>query len=463
MTEEQLRALEPALVRFLQPFLYCCNYTQTFGHLHTYIRGLLSNLPRKSVEPIALAAGTPVRSLQEFLRDHGWDHAAMIDLAQADLARRLPALPDDGNGTVGVIDETSFPKSGRMSPGVQRQWCGRLGKKDNCVVTVHLGVSRGRYTALIDGQLFLPQAWSDDRPRCRQAGIPDEMAHRPKWQIALGQVDRARGNGVALDWLTCDEGYGSKPAFLDGLHQRGQRFVAEVPKSMACHAVDAGQAPPKKGVSRPAECILVPALAGPALVVRVAHESTADDVWQCLEVPVWLREGEAWSAGAYRLVAAYNARTAEVKYLVSNAPAEVALAAVVRAALRRAGVERAFGIQKGELGLGHYEGRNYTGLMRHQGLCCLAGLFLADNAAEAQGGNGEVTVEQVSRAVAAVCWLLLQVSRGLDLIQATVATIAYHQRRNAAARTSHKKRFALPTFWIVARSRLYCSPPELLT
>src|SRR4051794_16353862 len=104
MTEQQLRALEPALAAFLDEFLFCCDYTQTFGHLGTYVRGLLSDLPRKSVEPIALTAGTPVRPLQESLRAHAWDAAAVRTRLQG---RAAAALPADDLGTVGLIDETS--------------------------------------------------------------------------------------------------------------------------------------------------------------------------------------------------------------------------------------------------------------------------------------------------------------------------------------------------------------------
>src|SRR5205085_5624579 len=102
MTEQQLQALEPALANFLDHYLFCCDYTQTFDHLGTYVRGLLSDLPRKSVEPIALTAGTPVRTLQEFLKDHAWDFAAVRQHLQADAATRLPTVPADDLGTVGL-------------------------------------------------------------------------------------------------------------------------------------------------------------------------------------------------------------------------------------------------------------------------------------------------------------------------------------------------------------------------
>src|SRR5438270_607174 len=184
MTECQLRGLGPALDRFLARFLYCCDYTQTFAHLKTYVRGLLSDLPRKSVEPIALASGTPVRTMQEFLRDHGWRRGEVVGTAQAYAAALLARLPADGLGAVGVIDETAQPKKGTKTPGVHRQWCGRLGKVENCVVTVHPGVKKGRFRALLGGQLFLPREWSLDRDRCREAGLPDGVVHRPKWRLA---------------------------------------------------------------------------------------------------------------------------------------------------------------------------------------------------------------------------------------------------------------------------------------
>src|SRR5262249_54732464 len=169
VTEHDLRSLEPALDRFLHSFLYCCAYTQTFGHLQSYCKGLLSELPRKSVEPIALACGTPVRTLQEFLRDHDWDRVRLIDLAQRHTAGFVGRLPDDGLGTIGLIDETAVPKKGTKTPGVQRQYCGRLGKLENCVVSVHIGVARGGYRSIVGGDLYLPQAWAADRARCREA------------------------------------------------------------------------------------------------------------------------------------------------------------------------------------------------------------------------------------------------------------------------------------------------------
>src|SRR2546423_8206045 len=162
MTEQQLHALEPALAAYLDRFLFCCDYTQTFDHLGTYCRGLLSDLKRKTAEPIALAAGTPVRTLQLFLTQHGWHHDHARQLLQQRLAARLPNLSDDGIGTLGIIDESGHLKKGDRTPGVQRQYCGEVGKKDNCIVTVHLAVARGCFKTLLDAELFLPQSLDED-------------------------------------------------------------------------------------------------------------------------------------------------------------------------------------------------------------------------------------------------------------------------------------------------------------
>lgn len=236
MIPSRLLELDSALDSFLERFFPAFVTRQTFHHLHAYARGLLSDLPRKSVEPIALQSGIPVRTLQEFLRDHVWDFSLARNLLQQQVAQQLTQMPNDGLGTVGLIDETSVLKKGKMTPGVQRQYLGCVGKVDNGIVTVHLGVSRQRYKTLIDADLFLPESWSDDRPRCRLAGIPDELTHRTKWQIAREQLLRAQANGVILDWLTFDEGYGSSPAFLLDLSQRQQSFVGEVPRSLRCLA-----------------------------------------------------------------------------------------------------------------------------------------------------------------------------------------------------------------------------------
>jgi SRSO17 transposase len=391
MTESQLRALQPALAGFLDRFLFCCAYTQTFGHLGTYVRGLLSDLPRKTVEPIALQAGTPVRTLQEFLKDHAWQADQVRERLQRHAADLLPTLPADDLGTVGLIDETSARKQGTKTPGVGRQYLGCLGKVDNGIVSVHLGVCQGTYHALLDFELYLPQDWSDDRPRCREAGIPDEVVYRPKWQIALEELDRADGHGVRLDWLTFDEEYGKRPGFLTGLDERKLRFVGEVPKSFSCLAsVRSGRRPDACTKGRPAAEVVRGAsvFRGQSWrVLRLTRRTLEDQVWRVKAARVWLSSGAGWSAGTYWLIWASNDTTGEEKFFLSNAPEDTRVEVLVRVAFRRANVEHSFRVCKSELGFTHFEGRNYRALLRHMSLSLVALAFVAEHTERLRGGK----------------------------------------------------------------------------
>ncbi len=227
MDAQTVLGIKPALTRFLRVFDGCLGRVTNRRHLATYVSGQLSDLDRKSIEPIADAAGVSSRTLQEFLSLLRWDEEAVCDRLQQRVAR-----DHADSHSVGVIDETSFHKQGKKTACVQKQYCGSRGKLENCVVSVHLGYAAGDFHTLLDGELFLPEkTWHQDRSRCREAGIPDDVVYRPKWQIALGQVRRALANGVRFRWLTFDEYYGGTPAFLRELELLGQNFVAEIPVS----------------------------------------------------------------------------------------------------------------------------------------------------------------------------------------------------------------------------------------
>src|SRR5258708_4055258 len=212
MDAEQIRDLTPRLMEYVSRFHDCFRRPENREHLAVYVQGQLSNLEQKSVEPIALKAGIRPRTLQQFLGAYRWDE----DLVRRRL-RRLRRLHEMVAGehasphSVGIIDETSDVKKGAKTPGVQRQYCGAVGKQDNCIVTVHLGYAVDDFHCLIDGELFLPESWSNDRDRCREAGVPDDMVYRSKSRIALELYDRAVAHGVRMEWLTFGEWYGAKP------------------------------------------------------------------------------------------------------------------------------------------------------------------------------------------------------------------------------------------------------------
>jgi SRSO17 transposase len=394
MTEQQLQALEPALASFLDHFLFCCDYTQTFDHLGTYCRGLLSDLPRKSVEPIALKAGTAVRTLQEFLKDHAWDFAHVRDRLQGHTVAVLSAVPADDLGVVGLVDETSAVKQGTKTPGVQRQYLGCVGKVQNGIVTVHLGVCKGPFKTLIDADLYLPAQWDADRTRCQQAGIPDTVVYRPKWQIALEQLDRAKANGIKLDWLTFDEEYGKRPGFVAGLDQRGLRFVGEVPRTFSCLAANrSGRRPDEHVKGQPAEEVVRRSSVFSSQswqVLHLARQTLPDQVWRVKAARVWLSSGDGWSSGTYWLVWASNDATGEEKFFLSNTAADTPVRVLVRVGFRRANVEHSFRVCKSELGFTHFEGRNYTALLRHLTLCLVSLGFVAEHTQRLRGEKGRV-------------------------------------------------------------------------
>jgi SRSO17 transposase len=394
MDAEQVLRLKPDLTRFLHEFDDCFARRDTRAHFPKYVEGQLSELPGKSCEPMALAAGVPPRTLQEFLAQHRWDEDRM--------RRRLQELvvrDHAGSHSIGVIDETSDVKKGDKTPGVQRQYCGCVGKQENGIVTVHLGYATGDFHALIDGELFLPESWSEDRPRCRAAGIPDDMVYRPKWKLALELYDRAVANGVVFEWLTFDEGYGGKPLFLQGLDGRTQRFVAEVPTTFSCWTERpcVTERPFRRGGrGRPRQ---VPRLVAGSPAPQSVKE--LGEIWPKLRDQEWTRyyvkDGEkgplVWEAKQARVVMKNDdglpgvelhlivARNAldhdEVKYFVSNAPAETPVETLLLVAFSRWRVERCFRDQKQEIGLDQWEGRCYLGLKRHLILSCVSYLFLA--------------------------------------------------------------------------------------
>jgi SRSO17 transposase len=384
VTPEQIQELGPAFTDYLEQFLFCCDYTQSFHLLGVYCRGLLSDLPRKSAEPIALASGTAVRTLQEFLKDHAWSRARVRDTLIEHVAATLGQVPGDDLGTVGLVDETGLVKKGVKTPGVQRQWCGEVGKKENCIVTVHLGVARGRYKTLFDAELFLPQSWDDDRDRCREAAIPDGVVYRPKWQIALRQILRARALGVDLDWLTFDEGYGGKPGFVRGLDEQGLAYVGEVPKSFSCFT-----APPRAGESGHRADDLVrhsPIFHGqPWQTVLLARQTAGEQTWQAKMAPIWLSCDGVILPERHWLMWARNERTAEEKYFISGGAKEGSLGLRLRVGFCRWNVEHGLRVSKTELGFRHFEGRSYVGLMRHLQLCLVTLTFAAGRAADLRG------------------------------------------------------------------------------
>ena len=175
MDVSQIRKVGRALPRFLDAFGDCFGRCDTRRYLRVYVDGQMSELHRKSAEPMALRAGVPPRSLQAFLGLLEWDEDRLVDRLQQHVARDH-AHP----WAIGVVDETGCGKNGRHTACVQRQWCGSLGKVENCVVSVHTGYAVGNFHCVLDSDLFVPEQWADDPARREEVDMPDEVAHRSK-------------------------------------------------------------------------------------------------------------------------------------------------------------------------------------------------------------------------------------------------------------------------------------------
>ena len=401
MDAKQIRQLKPMLTRYLKQFDDCFARRDTRAHFSTYIEGQLSDLGEKSCEPIALAAGIPPRNLQEFLSTYKWEEDRTRSRLQEIVIR-----DHSGRNSVGIIDETSDVKQGDKTPGVKRQWCGTVGKTENCIVTVHLAYAAGDFHCLLDGDLFLPEDWSDDRVRCRAAGIPDDVVYRPKWKIALELIDLAKDNGVTFNWLTFDEGYGGKPEFLRELHGRKECFVGEVPKTFTgwIHEPHVTERPFRRARGRGRKTPRMLSGSRPAISVenmlkyspelrdqewvryRVKDGEKGPMVWEVKHVQITVQDEKGLPGMRLHLVVARNVLDlTEIKFFLSNAPAETSVQTLLLVAFSRWRVERCFEDQKQEVGLDQWEGRHWLGLKRHLILTSVSYLFLARVREELRG------------------------------------------------------------------------------
>lgn len=384
MTADQIRSLQPALAALLATFRPCFKRAASFHHWERYIVGLITDLKRKSIEPIALAAGVAVRTLQEFLAFFAWDHRRVDKILRQEVMDR-----HGSEHAIGVIDASAHPKQGDKTPGVKRQWCGERGKTENCVVGQHLLYTDNDpdnpFTCVLASDLFLPEDWANDRERCREAGIPDNVVYRPKWQIALDQVEEVIGDGVRFSWLTFDEEYGSVPAFWFGLDRLGQRGIGEVRANFRCwptrpHYRSSQGAHASKRVDN--VCRYSPVFTRKKWRrITIKDTTRGEVVWEVKAARVHLVDASGPVSQPtdrrYWLIVARNPETGEIKYFVSNASAKTSLPDMLQVAFGRWHVEKWFGRAKQEAGFGAFEVRTYTSLIRHWLCSRMAMYFLA--------------------------------------------------------------------------------------
>jgi SRSO17 transposase len=434
----------------------CGNYQKHFvvhghdvgGHARDYLTGLLGRNIRKSIGRIEeeLPDGN-YQGLQQFISDSPWDERALMSQVRAEAEAVLGRHRD----TALYLDETSFVKKGNASVGVQRQYCGRLGKLDNCQVGVFACLGRGERAALVDFRLFLPESWAQDSERCRKAKVPEtERKHQTKGQLALAMVRQARAEELSYNWVGGDEIYGNNRPLTDALEEDGEIFLMDINSTHQLWDRDpAGTVPTSAaGVGRPrtqrvlTDCQAVKKSAAQWAAAHLAKEGRVmllrASTRGPLRAKIWVKAVWQWEPtdpqARRRLLVVRQEQDGTFKYSLSNAAADTTWERLAYMQTQRFWIERAFQDAKSELGMADYEVRGWKGWHHHMALVCLALVFtLKERIAQA----GSVPLLSVRDIVELLEIYLPRRSREPDDVLA--AMTLRHQARQQAIDSAHKK------------------------
>jgi SRSO17 transposase len=358
------------LEQFLQRYLPCFFRQEHRDLVPVVLAGKLSNLERKTAEPIARQAGRHRKPVQHFVGAGKWDDEAVLDELRRHVALEVGAA--DG---VLILDGSGFPKSGTASCGVERQWCGRLGKIDNCQVGVFLGYASGRGQALVDRRLYLPRGWAEDRDRRAQAQVPAGVAFQTKLDIGLDLIERCRG--LPHGWVLGDDEFGRSVDFRGQLRRRGERYLLDVPSNTAVRDLQERGPDGRKPSFERADAWAArqPADRWRRLAVRDGEKGHV--VVRALVAVVQTKDEDGRVGRRERLLVVRPvAHAGDTTYALTNDLHETGRAALVRVKHQRHAVEQLFQGGKGEVGLGHYEVRSWVGWHHHMTLSLLALWYL---------------------------------------------------------------------------------------
>ncbi|MFC1705396.1 IS701 family transposase [Planctomycetota bacterium] len=350
------------LRRFMDRFAPCFRRRDTAANAELVVSGLLSNVPKKSLEPIAEFHGVHRRAIQYFVGAAPWDD----DLVTETLRRQISDTWGDPDGLI-VIDPSTFPKQGRDSVGVARQWCGRLGKVDNCQKGVYAAYVTPRGSALVDRQLYLPEEWVNDPERRDQCHVPNDLEFRTSWEIGAELVDRCRD--LPHRFVVADDEFGRATAFRDLLADWGEQYLLNVPSNTLVRRrggkwMQATKWAKSKGAGSWYRCHLRDGARGPVYVWAIAAD---------------VQTKRAGRVGPWERLLVTKTMEARLKisFSLTNASRkEVPLGELVRVAGGRYEIEEVFSRAKGEAGLADYELRSWIGWQHHMTLCMVALWFL---------------------------------------------------------------------------------------
>lgn len=382
---------------------FCDSYSKHFvrqgmngvTHARHYLSGLLGKERRKNIETIENdVAGSDYQGMEQFISSSPWSHEAVMSQVACEADR----LIGDEECAGLYIDESSFVKKGKASVGVQRQWCGRLGKVENCQVGVFACLGQGERYAITDYRLYLPEQWAQDSDRCAKAKVPEEhREYKPKWKLALEMVFSARERGMRFGFVGCDSLYGSNALFLNALEDSGECFMADIDKAKMVWLEEPSiESPPsslaegaKRGRPRKhprldsaneARQVSAGELAGSLrdedfqeVAFRTGAKGKVCGRFWMGEIWHWER-GES-KARKRRLLIRKDA-DGSLKFSLTNLPEGKALVEYAKAQGQRYWIEHAFHEAKSQLGMAQYQVRVWKGWHHHMAMVCMAQLFV---------------------------------------------------------------------------------------
>ena len=373
--------VEPRLEEFLQPFVASLVRREQVEHVRTFVSGLLSDLEHRNVESIAYRFGHERLPLQHFIGASEWDDGRLRE----ELARQIGTQLGEPDGVL-VLDPSSFPKSGRESVGVARQWCGRLGKIENCQVAMYLGYVSSREHMLVDTRLYLPKEWTTDAARMRKGGVPKGTKYRTRHELALELLAK-HGSTLPHRWITGDDEMGRPAWFRRRLRELREQYLLAVPSNTSIRDLEV-EPPVGTGRGRPLKrpwqsvsswADAQPASAWTKLDVRDAVKGPL--VVELLSRGVSTRNGKRQESADDEVLVVIRYRdrdraVTKTDFYLSNARPDTPLAEFARAAKAEHRIEECLQRAKSEAGLADYEVRNWIGWHHHQTLSLIATWFL---------------------------------------------------------------------------------------
>ncbi len=397
---KQLQAGEARFASYLDGIVAVLGHASRVAPARAYCTGLLLPGERKSVEPMA-ARIEPDRvqaahqSMHHVVAKAQWDDAAVLAAVRRQV---LPAIERHGPVRSWIVDDTGFPKQGTHSVGVARQYCGQLGKQDSCQVAVSLSVANDHASLPVAYRLYLPQAWAEDAARRARAGVPGAVVFETKTAIALGQMRQALADGVPAGVVLGDAAYGNETDFRAGVGELGLCYVLGVQSSTSVWRPGTAPLPPRPklraGPGRPQTCLqhrpdqkpislaalakTLPGQAWRTVTWREGSKTALSSRFAALRVRPAHRDqlrSEPWPE-EWLLIEWPEGTNEPAQYWMCNLPPRTALKRLVSIAKARWRIERDYQELKQEVGLGHYEGRNWRGFHHHASLCIAAYGFL---------------------------------------------------------------------------------------